>query len=46
MARYCNARRLGCEPTQEHVSRMHNGGPNGHKKSCTLPHWNKVKENL
>ena len=46
MARYCNARRLGCEPTQEHVSRMHNGGPNGHKRSSTLPHWNKVQKQL
>ena len=40
------ARRLGHEPTQENLARMHNGGPNGHKKSTTLKYWNKVKENL
>ena len=46
MARYCNARRLGHEPTQEDLARMHNGGPNGHKKSATLKYWDKVKDHM
>jgi hypothetical protein len=46
MARYATERRLGREVTQEDIARIHNGGPNGHKKSATLKYWNKVKENL
>jgi len=27
----------------ETLSRIHNGGPKGHKKKATLPYWQKVK---
>ena len=27
----------------ETLSRIHNGGPKGHKKKATLPYWKKVK---
>lgn len=30
----------------ETVSRIHNGGPKGHKKSSTLDYWAKVRKNL
>ena len=43
MARYAVQRRLGRVPTDEDIARLHNGGPNGHKKSATIPYWNKVK---
>lgn len=28
------------------VSRIHNGGPSGHKRKSTIKYWLKVKENL
>jgi len=43
MKRYATKRRLGREPTQEDISRIHNGGPNGYKKTATLKYWDKVK---
>lgn len=30
----------------EKLSRIHNGGPKGHKKKATLPYWNKVNNIL
>jgi hypothetical protein len=30
----------------EKLSRIHNGGPTGHKKKATLPYWNKVNKIL
>ena len=43
MKRYATKRRLGREPTQEDIARIHNGGPNGYKKTATLKYWDKVK---
>lgn len=43
---YASLKRLGHEPTAEDYARIHNGGPNGYKKACTLPYWNKVKSIL
>jgi len=28
------------------LARIHNGGPQGHKKKATLPYWEKVKKHL
>jgi len=44
MARY--AKKYLASGDFESVSRIHNGGPQGHKKSATLPYWEKVKQNL
>jgi hypothetical protein len=30
----------------ETCARVHNGGPDGNKKSATIPYWNKVKKHL
>jgi hypothetical protein len=30
----------------ERLSRVHNGGPRGHKKRATVPYWNKVQAQL
>tara|TARA_R110002096_G_scaffold168632_1_gene339580 strand:+ start:2211 stop:2645 length:435 start_codon:yes stop_codon:yes gene_type:complete len=46
MKRYATKRRLGREPTQEDIARIHNGGPNGYKKKSTIEYWNKVKRIL
>ena len=35
---YCTPLRLGHEPTMEDLARVWNGGPNGYKRSCTLPY--------
>lgn len=42
MTRYCTKRRLDREPNDMDRARIHNGGPNGHRKSATLPYWRKV----
>jgi len=42
--RYATEARLGHKPTYEDLARIHNGGPNGYKKSATIGYWNKVKE--
>lgn len=42
MDRYAVPRRLGRYPTQEDIARIHNGGPNGHRKEATLKYWQKV----
>ncbi|HQM23866.1 MAG TPA: hypothetical protein PK572_09600 [Kiritimatiellia bacterium] len=34
------------EGNWEVLARIHNGGPNGHKKKATLEYWEKVKEAL
>jgi hypothetical protein len=44
MARYATETRLGHHPTIEDVARIHNGGPNGFKKSATDGYWLKVKK--
>ncbi|KAJ8037319.1 Lysozyme 1 [Holothuria leucospilota] len=46
MARYATATRLGHQPTCEDFARIHNGGPNGYKKSATDGYWSKVKKCL
>ena len=38
---YATERRLGVV-TLEKMARMHNGGPNGHKKEATKKYWDKV----
>ena len=40
---YASEKRLGRPATLEDLARIHNGGPNGYKKDCTLPYWQKVK---
>jgi hypothetical protein len=44
MDRYATAERLGHEPTIEDIARIHNGGPDGYKKSSTDKYWEKVKK--
>ena len=46
MRRYATKRRLGHEPTWEDMARIHNGGPNGHKKQSTVKYWKKVQNVL
>ena len=43
MSRYATEERLGRVPTLEDLARIHNGGPNGYKKSATAKYWKKVK---
>lgn len=40
MNRYATEARLGREVTFIDIARIHNGGPNGHDKDCTLKYWN------
>ena len=44
--RYATKNRLGHEPTDEDRARIHNGGPNGYKKSATVKYWNKIQNEL
>ena len=46
LTRYANENRLGRIPNYKDMSRIHNGGPNGHKKTSTLKYWEKVKREL
>mmetsp|Transcript_17324 Transcript_17324/g.34937 ORF Transcript_17324/g.34937 Transcript_17324/m.34937 type:complete len:117 (+) Transcript_17324:88-438(+) len=43
MNRYATRARLGHDPTDEDIARIHNGGPNGYKKQATVSYWEKVK---
>lgn len=45
-ARYANERRLGRPVTDEDRARIHNGGPNGYKKTATEKYWKKVQDVL
>ncbi len=36
----------GKKVTDEIIARLHNGGPNGFRKQCTLKYWHKVKREL
>lgn len=36
----------GKKVTAEIIARLHNGGPNGFQKQCTLKYWHKVKSVL
>ena len=38
--------RLGRTPTNEDLARIHNGGPNGYKKTATDGYWKKVKNKI
>jgi len=44
MARYATEERLGRPVTVEDICRIHNGGPNGYKKSSTDAYWAKCKK--
>jgi len=44
--RYATERRLGRSPTFEDLARIHNGGPNGHRRGATIPYWEKVQKQL
>ncbi len=46
MGKYATEGRLGREPTDEDIARIHNGGPNGYKNSATETYWQKVKKHL
>ena len=46
MSRYATEKRLGRPVTIEDIARIHNGGPNGYKKSATDKYWSKVKKIL
>jgi len=46
MRRYATVKRLGRVATWEDIARIHNGGPNGYKKSATDKYWNGVKSYL
>lgn len=43
MKRYATVSRLGRTPTCEDFARIHNGGPNGYKKSSTITYWTKIR---
>ena len=44
--RYATEERLGRPVTDEDRARMHNGGPNGYKKTKTIKYWDKVQNEL
>jgi len=46
MKRYATPQRLERQPTVEDWARLHVGGPQGHRKRETQPHWNKMKKLL
>lgn len=46
MARYATEDRLGRPPTAEDIARIHNGGPNGYKKTATDQYWIKVRAEI
>ena len=46
MERYATKIRLGHDPTDEDIARIHNGGPNGYKNPNTVQYWEKVKKYL
>lgn len=46
MDRYATEERLGRPVTFEDIARIHNGGPNGHRKESTKKYWKKVEARL
>jgi len=46
MQRYATEKRLGRIPTAEDIARIHNGGPNGYRKTATDAYWAKAKAEL
>lgn len=39
-------KKTGKTPTFEIYARIHNGGPYGYKKDCTIPYWKKLEKEL
>lgn len=46
MQRYATKRRLGHDPTDEDIARIHNGGPNGYNSPNTQHYWSLVRAEL
>lgn len=46
MGRYATPERLGRQPTFEDIARIHNGGPNGYRKTATMPYWSRMMDEL
>ena len=46
MDRYATVARLGHTATDKDIARIHNGGPNGFRRSSTLKYWKKVQAYL
>lgn len=46
MNKYATEKRLGRQPTNEDLARMHNGGLNGYKNPNTVKYWDKVQKKL
>ena len=46
MGRYATPGRLGRQPTDEDIARIHNGGPNGYQQNSTILYWNLVMTEL
>ena len=46
MGRYATEQKLGRQPTDEDIARIHNGGPNGYNRDSTLPYWTKVMNEM
>jgi len=46
LGHYVCERRLGRKPTWEDAARVHNGGPNGFKKACTMKYLRKFRDLL
>jgi hypothetical protein len=44
MLRYCP--QAVADKDWERLSRVHNGGPRGHRKQATVGYWRKVQEQL
>lgn len=43
---YATPRRIGGMDPTEAAARIHNGGPNGHRKAATIEYWHKVRKGL
>ena len=46
MGRYATSERLGQQPTNEDIARIHNGGPNGFNRNSTVSYWKRVMTEL
>ena len=46
MGRYATPGRLGRQPTNEDIARIHNGGPDGYKRTSTVSYWERVETEL
>ncbi len=43
---YATPKRIGAEPTAQHLARIWNGGPEGWRYSSTKKYWRKVQRHL